>query len=356
MINNLNKENQLLKKILEKYSNEKKNYLNNILNQKIEENKKLQQELFELKSLEKNHNNCSKEIENFQKQIYLLKNDIKLSNQTNINEENKFNLIQARMINSKFALKNMQEKIKNRKSQSIEKENKKKIAKNEEIKKNFQDFSEKNFKKETESENLFTDEEIQKFSLLFKNDELEFENFLKKLTCLENYKFAQEKKLQNKIDSFDNNLNENNQKIKYLNSTIKKNEQKILLLKCELNDNENSKLAMNNKIKNLNNKITETSNKNYEFYNENKNLKKVIENLKDLFKNNNFDNEKDNFQEIIEKIKKEEEEIKNKKIVKKQKEKNDKFNNLNTKKILVSENNDLFELPGRKKKENEENV
>ena len=194
LINSLNKENQLLKKILEKYSNEKKNYLNNILTQKNEENKKLNQELFELKSLEKNHNNCSKEIENFQKQIYSLKNDIKLSNQTNINEENKFNSIQVRMINSKFALKNLQEKIKNRKSQSIEKENKKKITKNEEIKKNFQDFSEKNFKKENESENLFTEKEIEKFSLLFKNDELEFENFLKKLTCLENYKFAQEKK------------------------------------------------------------------------------------------------------------------------------------------------------------------
>ena len=85
LINSLNKENQLLKKILEKYSNEKKNYLNNILTQKNEENKKLNQELFELKSLEKNHNNCSKEIENFQKQIYSLKNDIKLSNQTTIN-------------------------------------------------------------------------------------------------------------------------------------------------------------------------------------------------------------------------------------------------------------------------------
>lgn len=361
LINNLNKENQLLKKILEKYSTEKKTYLNNILNQKREENKKLSNELFELKNIEKIHKNCTKEIEKLQKKIYLIKNDIKLSNQTNINEENKFNLIQTRMINTKIALKNMQENIKERKSQSISKEKKENfiIEEEEQQKKKFQDFSDNNFKKENEkNENFLTDEEVEKIHLLFKDDKLEFENFLKKITCLENYKFAQEKKLQNKKENFENNIKENNEKIKYLNSNLKKNIQKVSLFKNELNDTKISKLAMENKIRNLNEKIKETSDKNYEIYNENKNLKKVIENLKDLFENNNFDNEKDNFQEIIEKIKKEEEEqkfVNKKKIVKKQKEKNDKkFNNLNIKKELVTENNDLFELPGKKKKEIEE--
>ena len=79
LINNLTKSNINLKKILDKYSSSKTEYLNKILKDKNKENLELQNKLKKINEIEKSHLNCVKEIDAYQKEIFNLKNEIKIN-------------------------------------------------------------------------------------------------------------------------------------------------------------------------------------------------------------------------------------------------------------------------------------
>ena len=333
LINNLTKSNINLKKILDKYSSSKTEYLNKILKDKTKENLDLQNKLKKINEIEKSHLNCVKEIDAYQKEIFSLKNEIKISNQKNIREQNKLNLLQNHLINSKIATKKLSENLTTRKKKIF-------FSPRKEQEKSFEILSRKNNSEDDNFERLFTDQEIDKISNLFTNG-YDFDLFLRKLSTLERYKHSFEKNKENLLKNQENSINENYEKIFYFDKLIDKNDKKILLLQNTLNDTKNSKNAISEKINSMNLKIEEKNNENYEIEKENICLKNVINNYKDLFSDNKFDlNENPNIIKMIERIKQEEEF--GIQIRPDENSDNKKFNNLEFDNSLLHDNNENF--------------
>ena len=335
LINNLTKSNINLKKILDKYSSSKTEYLNKILKDKNKENLELQNKLKKINEIEKSHLNCVKEIDAYQKEIFNLKNEIKISNQKNLREQNKLNILQNHLINSKIATKKLSENLIERKKKIL-------FSPRKEQEKSIEILAKKNNNEENNFEKLFTDKEIDIISNLFTNA-YDFDLFLRKLSTLERYKNSFEKNKENLLKNQENSINENYEKIFYLEKLIDKNDKKIILLQNTLNDTKNSKNAIGEKINSMNLKIKEKKDEISEKEKENKCLKKVIENFKDLFSDNKFNlNDNPEIIKMIERIKQEEKF--GIQIQPDEKIDNKKFNNLDYNNSYVPDNSENFGL------------
>ena len=153
LINNLTKSNINLKKILDKYSSSKTEYLNKILKDKNKENLELKNKLKKINEIEKSHLNCVKEIDAYQKEIFNLKNEIKISNQKNLREQNKLNILQNHLINSKIATKKLSENLIERKKKIL-------FSPRKEQEKSIEILAKKNNNEENNFEKLFNNKEI----------------------------------------------------------------------------------------------------------------------------------------------------------------------------------------------------
>ena len=335
-VNSLSKENQSMQSLLDKYSDlENKREKSDKLLFMEKENNKIKNEIKVLKNLTKDHEFCYKEKEDLKNTLKELENQINNTKKDIINEKLEYKLLEENYYNYKSNrsdnnIMKLRKKLKfEMKNVNFENENMNEINNNNDntnntninntksislhnsiITQSFDYSAQKKLLRELAKKNtiecvlkenykLLSDNEKEEiFNLFGEENKEQYDNFMKKIEKLENYrtlnngplKIIKKKEEQNK------KMNEINNQIGYLTTINNEKEVKVKYLEAKIKEYKNNKKTLqkqiNNLIKNLNDlkirkKLKEKENKDL--------INKIIK-IKEEVKSNCYEieNEKEN--------------------------------------------------------------
>ena len=335
-VNSLSKENQSMQSLLDKYSDlENKREKSDKLLFMEKENNKIKNEINVLKNLTKDHAFCYKEKEDLKNTLKELENQINNTKKDIINEKLEYKLLEENYYNYKSNrsdnnIMKLRKKLKfEMKNVNFENENMNEINNNNDntnntninntksislhnsiITQSFDYSAQKKLLRELAKKNtiecvlkenykiLSDNEKEEIFNLFGEENKEQYDNFMKKIEKLENYrtlnngplKIIKKKEEQNK------KMNEINNQIGYLTTINNEKEVKVKYLEAKIKEYKNNKKTLQKQINNLIKNLNELKNKKKLKDKENQDLINKIIKIKEEVKSNCYEieNEKEN--------------------------------------------------------------
>ena len=280
----LSNENKEMRKILDKYtdSNTKRELSDKLID--IErENNRLKKEVKTLKLLNKPHETCPKEKENLEKTLENLENELQNCKNRVLKEQLEYKELENKYYsNGKDYEKHKKEVLKKQQDENSRYE----INREERMKK----IKEQSFKKVTSSAyKLLSDEEKEKLKNFYgEENENQFSILKEKIDELEKYRLNIDKESIQKIKKQQNELNELNEQLKYMDLLNNDKETQIRYLEAQINEFKNNKKALQQKINSITKDLELSKAKERQKDKENDILIQQVSTLKQSIKDNMY--------------------------------------------------------------------
>ena len=280
----LSNENKEMRKILDKYtdSNTKRELSDKLID--IErENNRLKKEVKTLKLLNKPHETCPKEKENLEKTLENLENELQNCKNRVLKEQLEYKELENKYYsNGKDYEKHKKEVLKKQQDENSRYE----INREERMKK----IKEQSFNKVTSSAyKLLSDEEKEKLKNFYgEENENQFSILKEKIDELEKYRLNIDKESIQKIKKQQNELNELNEQLKYMDFLNNDKETQIRYLEAQINEFKNNKKALQQKINSITKDLELSKAKERQKDKENDILIQQVSTLKQSIKDNMY--------------------------------------------------------------------
>ena len=280
----LSNENKEMRKILDKYtdSNTKRELSDKLID--IErENNRLKKEVKTLKLLNKPHETCPKEKENLEKTLENLENELQNCKNRVLKEQLEYKELENKYYsNGKDYEKHKKEVLKKQQDENSRYE----INREERMKK----IKEQSFNKVTSSAyKLLSDEEKEKLKNFYgEENENQFSILKEKIDELEKYRLNIDKESIQKIKKQQNELNELNEQLKYMDLLNNDKETQIRYLEAQINEFKNNKKALQQKINSITKDLELSKAKERQKDKENDILIQQVSTLKQSIKDNMY--------------------------------------------------------------------
>ena len=280
----LSNENKEMRKILDKYtdSNTKRELSDKLID--IErENNRLKKEVKTLKLLNKPHETCPKEKENLEKTLENLENELQNCKNRVLKEQLEYKELENKYYsNGKDYEKHKKEVLKKQQDENSRYE----INREERMKK----IKEQSFNKVTSSAyKLLSDEEKEKLKNFYgEENENQFSILKEKIDELEKYRLNIDKESIQKIKKQQNELNELNEQLKYMDLLNNDKETQIRYLEAQINEFKNNKKALQQKINSITKDLEFSKAKERQKDKENDILIQQVSTLKQSIKDNMY--------------------------------------------------------------------
>ncbi len=256
------RDNKRIKKLLNNQNEISINDLVNKIKEKDSENQKLKTEINSLKIL--NNSNRRNERNILQNKIMNLKTEINRNEQSYNRIKLNFERIERINSSSEKSYATFRENIKKKNKDNGIKSNSqiKNIKKILLIPKSnyFNDLnifdSIKNLKSEIKT---LSNDEIEVMERFFEYDKEKIEEFLKKISAMEKYKFIHDNLIKKESKEKDESVKNKILKLKYLTEDNNYKDNNITFLKSQLNDYKNTKIFLERKLFNIQNSITKVN-------------------------------------------------------------------------------------------------
>ena len=327
LANILSKENKNMQNILDNYTNaDSKRELSDRLISKERENNRLKNEIKTLKIFNKDYNEWEKEKEDLKIAIDELQNKLYNSKVENKNEKNEVKKLQVKYYSVNSRNNNYNKSI----NKDKEKEKGKEEEENEYYAKSFDYHNIKNEEKKkiikimsikdiaNSTYKLINNEQKEKLFEIMGGEENKekYDELIKKLENLEKYRILRNKNEIKKIHNQNNEINEIDQQIEYLQRLNDDKTSTIKTLETQIIEYKNYKKSLQKKINSLIKVLEDLKSKKKIKESENNSLKNQMANLQKIVKENcyglNNENNVNEISKIVSNIKEDKNDIINK--------------------------------------------
>ena len=247
LVKALSNENKEMRKILDKYtdSNTKRELSDKLIDIEREYNK-LKNEVKTLKLLNKPHETCPKEKENLEKTLKNLENELQNCKNRVLEEQLEYKKLEKKYYSKG---KDMEELKKKEKKTQQDDNSRYEINREERMQK----IRDQAITKITSSGyKLLSDEEKETLKRFYdEENENQFDILMKKIDELEKYRLNIDTESFQKIKKQQNELNELNEQLKYMDLLNNDKETQIRYLEAQINEFKNNKKALQQKINSI---------------------------------------------------------------------------------------------------------